>query len=322
MVRYLTLCSEPWLLIVDNADDPSLRIQSLLPAGDTGLVLITTRNPDRRLFATVGMDIVDRMSIDDSVNLLLRASLVGRTSDDTARTAAKDVVEMLGCLALAVNQAASYIRNGFCTLEEYPHEFRMRRKEILSRDVSEDTGGYEYTVNTAWEMPVKVLEASERYASKAAIELLKVLALCHFDGVPEELFERAANIVKKQKAKSDSYSSFVSAIPLLKLYQGQQEQWYPMLLRESLTILSSLSILVFNGQDRNISMHPLVHAWAADRLTGEELRSARTASLSWIAASIDFAYSGADYKYRRRLVPHIDRCCDDGRSVTILDDGK
>lgn len=46
--HFLSQPKEPWLLIIDGADDPSLDLTSLFPMGETAYIIITTRNLDFR----------------------------------------------------------------------------------------------------------------------------------------------------------------------------------------------------------------------------------------------------------------------------------
>jgi tetratricopeptide (TPR) repeat protein len=79
-------------------------------------------------------------------------------------------------------------------------------------------------------------------------------------------------------------------------------------------MLSSFSLI---SRDKNslISIHPLVHAWARDRLICSEQESFWTLTASTIAISITWAFQTFDYRFRKSLVPHIDACLgfyDDG----------
>jgi hypothetical protein len=44
-MHWLLRCTKPWLLILDNADDPEMDISRYFPARGNGHILITTRNP-------------------------------------------------------------------------------------------------------------------------------------------------------------------------------------------------------------------------------------------------------------------------------------
>jgi hypothetical protein len=58
----------------------------------------------------------------------------------------------------------------------------------------------------------------------------------------------------------------------------------------------------------SISMHPLVHAWARDRLIEAEQREYWIMTASTLAVSISWEFQSSDYHFRRFLLPHIDSC--------------
>jgi hypothetical protein len=53
-MHWLLQSRKPWLLILDNADDPELDVSQYIPAGSHGHILITTRNPSVIEYATIG----------------------------------------------------------------------------------------------------------------------------------------------------------------------------------------------------------------------------------------------------------------------------
>src|SRR4051812_1315610 len=70
--HWLSTRREPWLLIIDNADNPELDLASLFPEGDRGHVLVTTRNPDFRRFATAGSIELKGLKKQEALQLLLK----------------------------------------------------------------------------------------------------------------------------------------------------------------------------------------------------------------------------------------------------------
>src|SRR5436189_4634496 len=44
--RWLSNIQEHWLLVIDNADDPSIDISTFFPTSNRGSIVVTTRNPD------------------------------------------------------------------------------------------------------------------------------------------------------------------------------------------------------------------------------------------------------------------------------------
>ncbi len=131
--RWLSNISEPWALILDNADDSRMDISSYFPIGNRGVVLITTRNPRCKVHATIMSYELDAMAMSEAVMLLLKTARTNDVSNRSMRTAAKAIVRMLEFLALAITQAGAMIRQGYCKLEEYRALYSWRRTKLLSQ---------------------------------------------------------------------------------------------------------------------------------------------------------------------------------------------
>jgi hypothetical protein len=127
---------EDWLLILDNADDLSL-VTDLLPGGGKGHVLLTTRAAATGTLAT-GI-LVEQMELDESILfLLLRAKLLAPGALHSALPAqitrdAQAIVQIMGGLPLALEQAGAYIDESECSLAEYLELYQRSRAQLLSR---------------------------------------------------------------------------------------------------------------------------------------------------------------------------------------------
>lgn len=54
VLRYLSSTEETWLLNFDNVDDPSTALSKYFPVRGRGTMLITSRNAESKIHATVG----------------------------------------------------------------------------------------------------------------------------------------------------------------------------------------------------------------------------------------------------------------------------
>lgn len=102
------LADRKWLLIFDNYDHPDLfsDICNFIPPGD-GSVLITSRHADAGLLGKV----VQISGMDEGEGLeLLRRRTEQNLDEPLNRAAATKVLQALGFLPLAVDQAGAYIR--------------------------------------------------------------------------------------------------------------------------------------------------------------------------------------------------------------------
>ena len=298
--RWLSNIPESWALIFDNADDPSLDISRFFPVGNRGVILITTRNPDCKINATVGSSELGRMETDEAVTLILRTSDV--LSNRTVQKAAEKIVLALGCLALAIVQAGAVIRIGHCRIEEYPAIYSRRRKDLFQEKMLLGNEGYEHTVYATWEVSLRMIEDLSTEAGRDAIELLQMFSFFHFDGISEEILHQAW-----RNLQDNIYPGWVSSHQLKLLHHQSSLGWDSHPVRVVLSILSSYS-LISRDKDHLISIHPLVHAWARDRMSRLEAKRLWTHALFTLAFSVSWSFQTKDYQYRKCLVPHVDTC--------------
>ncbi len=164
---------EGWLLVFDNAEDPTA-LRAWLPAGP-GHVLITSRNPAwDALAATVEADVLPRA---ESIALLTRRL------PELDPAAADALAEELGDLPLALAQAAAYLTRTRLPAVDYLDRFRRRRQTFLGKG---DDPLYAGRVDTCWSISIERL----RTESPAAVQLLELCALLAPEPIPTGLFGR------------------------------------------------------------------------------------------------------------------------------------
>ena len=125
--RWLANSTDSWLLIIDNADDPSLDVSRIFPTGNRGTIIVTTRNTGCKIHATVGSSEILELPLEEAVTLLLKAS-DEKADDSTSRQRARPVVEALYSFTLALIHAGAVIRQGLFTFDEYCNEFKERTR--------------------------------------------------------------------------------------------------------------------------------------------------------------------------------------------------
>ena len=301
--QWLSNAQEPWLLIIDNADDPSMDISKFFPAGNRGSILVTTRNPDCRIHATVGSYEFGEMDPEEAVTLFLRAAGVEDTTAEIVRKEAAVVAKTLGCLALAIVQAGAYVRQGLCSIGEYCDIYSHRRESLLRYRPVQAGSDYKFSVYTTWEVSVEAIKRMSGETSDNAIELVRILCFLHYDGITEDIFEHAWKNSRKGGDLSKNISGLFYIHP-----QERLAEWDPILIREAEVLLASFSLIKIDATGRRISMHPLVHMWTRDCLLEDLQRHYWAAASYTLASSISWAYKSSDYDFRRVLVPHIDSC--------------
>jgi tetratricopeptide (TPR) repeat protein len=96
---------QPWLLVLDNADDPSVFGDGVwLRAARRGTVLVTTRHGDAAPWQHATRHHLGTLGIDDAVDVLHDLNVT-----DYDRTAMEQIAQGLGCHPLALALAGAYL---------------------------------------------------------------------------------------------------------------------------------------------------------------------------------------------------------------------
>ncbi|KAK5202499.1 hypothetical protein LTR41_011753 [Exophiala xenobiotica] len=246
MKRTLANSVQAWLLIFDNADDPSLNLASYFPAGNRGDIIITSRDPQCQHYNTVGW----RETVYGMINPL-----------EVATEESKKITERLGRLALAIVQAGAYIRETSYSLREYLENYQRRKRDLLLHLPTHLGTNYRYSVYTTWQISVDMIESKQDRAAHHALRLLGLLGFYHHDQIPVQMFYNAWDGSRSTRAPdylpwTDTISDFLH---------------YRQAVQASVTLLASFSLITRNT-DASISLHPLVHEWCRDRTSEDDER--------------------------------------------------
>ncbi|KAK1638690.1 hypothetical protein BDP81DRAFT_514015 [Colletotrichum phormii] len=126
----------PWLLIIDNADDDKISLDELAPSGNSGYVLVTTRNPEKIIFGTAGRKYIELSSMqkDDANELLLAAADYKKKnySQGVLKEVA-NICHQLHYLPLALVHAGKAIRHHALKMRDYMVYFRKEANIIRER---------------------------------------------------------------------------------------------------------------------------------------------------------------------------------------------
>ena len=309
-MRWLSNKEDPWLLIIDNADDPSLDISSYFPAGNRGTILLTTRNPDCEIHATVGSFRSEKLLVNDAVELLLKVAAIKDLSE-TSRHSALRVAETLGFLALALVQAGAFIRQKSCSLEEYCDEYSRQRQELLDYRPVQGRSDYPYTVHTTLEVSITKIKSMPSPVADIALCLLHCFSFWHFEGIPGEYFKKAWLSERIPISERLNETTPIS-------YSMRSVKDNPSLFQQAIVLLTSFSLISVARAGGPISVHPLVHTCARDRLKDDERLSFwafAIRTLVLILDSEDSSFRMVLFMERSRsLLPHIKSCVESSES--------
>jgi tetratricopeptide (TPR) repeat protein len=321
--HWLSTRRQPWLLILDNADDPSLDISRLLPQGPSGHILITTRNPEFRRLATAGSIELKGMKRKEALQLLFMRAEIPTPWEKAIEDAGHDIAKALGYLALALTQAGNCISRKICDLHSYLTYYETYRARHNSRIAQQkDMTDDEVNVYTTFDFSLSSLQMRNTIPSQDALEILNIVAFYHFDNIRVDIFTRAIeNSMKTAEQHGDMSIVARTAARLGKILQPPPI--LPRFLRDhparldkfrtrrALYELYKLSFITYTTKGEAFSLHPLIHSWARDRLDNPEKKIWAQIALNTLLASISLPPDDDDDShgtFKRDILPHLDAC--------------
>ncbi|KJK63773.1 Tetratricopeptide repeat [Aspergillus parasiticus SU-1] len=272
-----------WLLIFDNIDDlDSFDIRSYMPSSPHGNILITSRRADvSGYWKSIE---VEKMSDKEAKSLLAKSS---GFSGDMNEKVSLELLQLLGHFPLAIEQAGAYIsvqhkflphESGLYSqaLQRYINEYHLNAERLLKHKRPQSVWDYRNdTILTTWEVSLRRIEMDIPEAS----ELLLLCGFLSNNDIFEELF---------------TYSRF---------------QQYSIPLQGLMHILSSYSLARFSASMDAITIHPLIHYWAQQRLPLERKRQFSEEALRLIARALrltEQSYSAQKYAlFESRVSSHL-----------------
>jgi hypothetical protein len=245
---------------------------------------------------------------------------VRRPWDASTEAAGNEIAWSLGYLALALIQAGTSIFRKFCDLTDYlnfhNHYRSRRRAKQYAMAAPEDDN----IVYSAFDFSMNYLQAKSTVVSQDAIELLNIAGFYHFEHIRVDIFTKAVENWHRALTSSTTrpiHSRLLGGImarlqppPTLPQFLRQDlETLHPYRVRRALHELYSLSLISYDGKDASFSLHPLVHAWARDRLDQREKALWVQIALNTLTESILLPPddSGEIHgEFRKDLLPHLD----------------
>lgn len=180
LVAWLRSADRPWLVVLDDIDDPA-DLEGLRPAGDRGRCVITTRRRDARLIRQ-GVLVVEVgvFGPEESVGYL-RSRLDSAAPDDAELAG---LAQALGHFPLALGQAAAFVIDTGMEVTAYRELVEGQRERLADLfPASSPADGYDRTVATTWQLAADRAQALAKPGTvQRMLELVSLLAPGH---VPE-----------------------------------------------------------------------------------------------------------------------------------------
>jgi hypothetical protein len=243
-----------WLVVLDNLDDITIVKDYLPERGPDRHTIISTRNPNAHGIPARGLE-VPLPGAEESIEMLCHLSGLGM-SLEPHRISAKGVVEELQYLPLAIEQAASYVRNVTKDFAIYLDDYHRRRRELhgwippgFNRQY------YSHSLATTWLVSFEFLEKE----MPAALKFLQLLAFLNPDNISLDF------IAEGKKALEPDMENMLAD---------------NLKFSEILLCLERFSLVKWSKERRVLSIHRLVQAVLKDRMENANRRSWTSVVLS------------------------------------------
>jgi len=272
-----------WLLIFDNADD-LLMVRKFLPSSEKGHILLTTRSQTTGSIAQPVT--LEKMPPQEGTLFLLHrsrlldldSSLENASPADVAK--ARELVQEMDGLPLALDQAAAYIEETRCSLSDYLQIYKARQADLLKRRGKYATDHQE-PVAATWSLSFE----KAQQANAGAADLLRLCAYLDPDAIMEEIITKGASELGPalQKVAND-----------------------PLALHESIGELLNYS-LIRRNPDHTLTIHRLVQAVIKQGM--QKTMQRRWAERAVKAVSYAFPeVEYANWPSCQQYVPHVLVC--------------
>ncbi|KAL8672095.1 MAG: hypothetical protein Q9168_003427 [Polycauliona sp. 1 TL-2023] len=305
-IKYVNevLAERKWLMVFDNYDHPDqfTDICSFIPPGD-GSVLLTSRHCDAGLLGKA----VQLSGMDEGEGLeLLRLRTEQNLDEPSNREAAIKVLQTLGYLPLAVDQAGAYIRQQTLPLRLFLQIYEDKKQMILNQkhiywDYKKKLDGESKAetpvdVMTTWELSIQ--QVGSTHVTRGVVEhVLTIAAFLGHIEISESLFKE--------------YAQCTQPVPHWLLCFTKDGEWEPNRYRDMVSKLLRLSL----AQGRNsitgeccLSLHPMIKDWLQLRITEAERGAYIMETINLLANYINANVQERSLQEARGLLGHLDAC--------------
>ncbi|OQV09646.1 Tetratricopeptide repeat-containing protein [Cladophialophora immunda] len=315
-----------WLVIVDNADDTSWRIDEIIPRGVRGHVIVTSQHRQTPNFLGGSCKLVEARELSrEEARTLLKAHVrltVGsgweqelEGMDDLCDL----VVGRLGCLALATELAGLYLSDQLShflndtnvmkseafrrVFRQYLDDFERHQDELLQGKPFQRLSSYQKTVWTVWDTSLAAIE--KQFPQSHTNQMLTFLAQFDRGQVEKEMFRLASDgwsdMIDQCELSEDGIPEWLQCMVI-----RHNIGWDDFHYRQATQPLMRYGLLrQVDGEWSATTMHNLVQ-WRA-RKAGEEMKVVwRRCTLFFLLAAVCRINRDKERSlFRRHLIAHL-----------------
>ena len=233
-----------WLIVIDNLDNIEI-VDGFLPeTGPQRHTMITTRNPNAAGIPAEGVE-VTLLDHDDAIELLSTLSKVTIAPNSPERKSADEIIQRLGNLPLAIEQAGAYVREAAGDLATFLEHYDKNQKD-LHMWIPKGNRQYPFSVATTWSMSFNIVRETDPHAAR----LFQLFSFLNPDGILMEFLESSVHVL-------ENGLHLVVSNPIDRA--------------KALMELEKFSLIKWDRQAKSILIHRLVQTVIRDEMSKEEL---------------------------------------------------
>ncbi|KIM31602.1 hypothetical protein M408DRAFT_327097 [Serendipita vermifera MAFF 305830] len=293
-----------WVLIFDNADDPSLKLKKYFPRCSSGTIVFTSRNWEVGNLANTDHLELEKMSQGDALATLEKAAHRRLMEPSQELESAKTLMDELGCLPLALVHAGTYChrqssiidgQDHLFTFTQYLNLFRKKRAALMNKKGVTTQEDYEHGVYTALDLSYQAINGSSK-------QFLHIISQFHYSEIPLAMFLEAAKAGFQDPRvflpRPAEHRNVINQLTTLLCPDGEADEFQ---LRELIGDLRSFSLVSPSEGSLFLRLHPLVQAWIRD------MRPAEPQDYQTMAKQIIISCClSTNIRIYRYLLPHIE----------------
>jgi hypothetical protein len=162
VLQWISQIRTNWFMIYDGADGDYQTVEKLLPPGNGGNILITSRNVELKRITQTSLKVLN-MAEEEAASLLLKSASIDSMSDHVSNLARK-LASDLGGIPLALDQAGAYILTSQFGIDDYLELYTTHKHDLMSNPEFKGASVYDRTTYGTWDISMQKIEKCVRVA--------------------------------------------------------------------------------------------------------------------------------------------------------------
>ncbi|XP_063403668.1 uncharacterized protein LOC134687361 [Mytilus trossulus] len=211
-LKWIASLQTQWLLVVDNADADELlgNTKELLlgswKRNTLGHILITSRREPQQVEESLQIDECNCLYLDvltKEEGLMFMKTRTCKNKNDENETIL-ELIEELGGLPLALEQAGAYIKTKKCTFIQYMGKFTKLRQKLLNAihvKTSQNIGKARLAVRTTWQLNIEYIQkqSEEEGLGTTAVKIMEIASFLFPDDIPVQIINNGSPSVEDEE---------------------------------------------------------------------------------------------------------------------------